>query len=218
MSRIEYEELDQHMEGKTHIVGCDEVGYGSIAGPLVVCGVHAPKDWAVTALNDSKKLSAKKREVLRAFLLRQSEKGVIAFHIAERTNKEIDKIGLGVALKDCYVEIFKKLYTPESLLICDGTLKFDGMGVDDYDQVSIIKADTLLPSVMAASIIAKTYRDEKMKKLHLQYPYYDWANNVGYYGANGVHIEGIKKHGYSPLHRLSYNLKVLAGLNIPVNE
>ena len=111
-----------------------------------------------------------------------------------------------------------KEYSDDSLIICDGTLKFDGLDVDSFDKVSIIKADTLIPSVMAASILAKTYRDDKMKKLHQVYPYYDWNNNMGYYGANGLHIAGIKTHGYSPLHRLSYKLKALEGLQIPTFE
>lgn len=218
MSQIKIEELKDYLVDKSYIVGCDEVGYGSIAGPLVVCGVRAPKGWTLTGLNDSKKLSEKRRDIMREQLLNLIENKTIAFHLAERSNAEIDKVGVGVALKDCYVENFKSLYNDESLLICDGILKFDNLGVDDYDKVSIIKADTLVPSVMAASILAKTYRDAKMRKYHFTYPQYDWENNVGYYGADGQHIAAIKKYGYSPLHRLSYKLKIFAGMNIPVNS
>lgn len=215
MARIQFIELENFLTDKQFVIGCDEVGYGSIAGPLVVCGVRAPKDWCLDGLNDSKKLSEKRRDLMRELILKVAQDKIIDYHIAERSNTEIDKVGLGVALKDCYIENFKKLYSPESLLICDGTLKFDGLGVDDYDQVSIIKADTLIPSVMAASILAKTYRDAKMREYHKQFPNYDWENNVGYYGANGAHIEGIKKFGYSPLHRLSYKLKALEGIEVP---
>jgi len=218
MAQIKYEELKSLLDKKTSIVGCDEVGYGSIAGPLVVCGVRAPKGWTLAGLNDSKKLTENRRNVMRDQLMKLIEAGTIKFHLAERTNAEIDKVGVGVALKDCYVENFKALYTDESLLICDGNLKFDNLGVDDYDKVSLVKADTLVPSVMAASILAKTYRDKKMREYHLKYPQYDWINNVGYYGADGQHIAGIAKHGYSPLHRLSYKLKVFEGMKIPVNE
>lgn len=218
MTQIKIEELKSFLDNKTYIIGCDEVGYGSIAGPLVVCGVKSPKTWNLSGLNDSKKLTENRREIMRDQLLKIIENKTIEFHLAERSNKEIDQVGLGVALKSCYVEIFKKLYTDDSLLICDGNLKFDNLGVDDYDKVSIIKADTLVPSVMAASILAKTYRDDKMRKYHLAYPQYDWVNNVGYYGADGLQIAAIKKYGYSPLHRLSYKLKVLAGMIIPVNE
>src|SRR5208283_3088266 len=100
--------------GKTHIIGADECGYGSIAGPLVVCGVRAPKDWTMEGLNDSKKLTPKRREALRAKLLQDK---VITYHIAERDSVTVDKFGVYPVLKECYVEIFHKLYQPDSLII-----------------------------------------------------------------------------------------------------
>lgn len=187
---------------KPIIVGCDEVGYGCLAGPLVVVGVRAPKDWQIPGLNDSKKLSAKKREVLRGQLLKAIEKNEIAWHLAERSNIEIDKDGVAVALKSAYVECFKALYQEDCLIISDGILKFDNLGVDDYDKVSVIKADTKYPAVMAASILAKTYRDEKMKTLHQLHPLYGWESNVGYPAKD--HLEAIEKYGPCPLHRFSY--------------
>jgi ribonuclease HII len=191
---------------KEFIIGADEVGYGCWAGPLVVCGVKAPKGWNLIGLNDSKKLSEGKRATLYAQLLKLNEEKEISFHIAERSNTHIDKVGLGVALKESYVEIFKTLYTPKCLIISDGILKFDNLGVDDYDMVSLIKADTQIPTVMAGSILAKHYRDTVMKVHHNSYPEYDWENNVGY----GVkkHKEAIRKHGFTPLHRMSYNIKL----------
>lgn len=213
MTQILFNELNNYTKNKNHIIGCDEVGYGAISGPLVVCGLRAPKDWNLEGLNDSKKLSEKKRDLMRDKLLPLVHKGIISFHIAERTNKQIDEYGLGVMLKDAYRECFTKLLVNDSLIVCDGILKFDSTPTD---QVSLIKADTLVPSVMAASILGKTYRDHVMRELHKQYPYYDWDNNVGYYGANGLHIEGIKKYGYSPLHRLSYNLKALQNITLPM--
>lgn len=218
MSQIRYSDLNNYLINKKYVIGNDEVGYGAICGELVVCGVKAPKDWKIDGLNDSKQLTPKKREIMREKLLEVAFKGDIQFHIAERSNKDIDTLGLAPMLKACYIECFKKLYSDDALIICDGTIKFDGLDVDAFDKVSIIKADTLVPSVMAASILAKTYRDGKMKELHKVYPFYDWDNNMGYYGANGLHIAGIKKHGYSPLHRLSYKLKALEGLVIPVNK
>ena len=178
------------MLDKPIIIGCDEVGYGCLAGPLVVVGVRAPKDWALAGLNDSKKLSPKRRE------------GVIAWHLAERSSQVIDQFGVASALKDAYVECFKALYQDDCLIISDGILKFDNLGVDAYDKVSVIKADTKFPAVMAASILAKTYRDGKMKLLHKQYPNYGWDHNVGY-GAKD-HLEAIAKYGPCPLHRMSY--------------
>ena len=190
------------MTEKPFILGCDEVGYGSWAGPLVVVGVRAPKDWALDGLNDSKKLSPKKRETMSAKLEKLIADGSIRWGLAERSNTIIDQIGLGVALTDAYVEIFKRLYDEESLIISDGNLKFDNPEVDAYDKISVIKADSKYTQVMAASILAKVYRDSKMKLLHKQYPNYGWDHNVGYYSTD--HMEGLQTHGPCPLHRHSY--------------
>lgn len=190
------------MLDKPIIIGCDEVGYGCLAGPLVVVGVRAPKDWALAGLNDSKKLSPKRREEMRHKLSKLIGEGVIAWHLAERSSQVIDQFGVASALKDAYVECFKALYQDDCLIISDGILKFDNLGVDAYDKVSVIKADTKFPAVMAASILAKTYRDGKMKLLHKQYPNYGWDHNVGY-GAKD-HLEAIAKYGPCPLHRMSY--------------
>lgn len=190
------------MIDKPIIIGCDEVGYGCLAGPLVVVGVKAPKDWQIPGLNDSKKLSAKKRDAMLLPLMKLAKSNVISYHLAERSSQEIDKVGVAVALKDAYVECFKALYEEEALIISDGILKFDNLGVDAYDKVSVIKADAKFPTVMAASIIAKTYRDDKMHQLHHTYPNYGWDSNVGY--GSKDHLEAIEKHGPCPLHRFSY--------------
>ncbi len=199
------------MIDKPFTIGCDEVGYGCLAGPLVVAGVRAPKDWALEGLNDSKKLTANRREVMRAKLLKLIEEKVITYHLALRPNTYIDKVGVAKALKEAYVECFTALYEKESLIISDGILKFDNMGVDDYDKVSVIKADTKFQTVMAASILAKTFRDELMRALHTRYPMYGWDHNVGY-GAKD-HLKAIEEHGPCLLHRMSYapmkNMKAL---------
>lgn len=190
------------MLDKPIYVGCDEVGYGALAGPLVVVGVRAPKDWTWPGLNDSKKLSAKKRETLRGQLGKLIENKTIAWHLAERSNVQIDKVGVAVALKDAYVECFHALYEDNCLIISDGILKFDNLGVDAYDKESVIKADTKFPTVMAASILAKTYRDEKMKIFHPLHPMYGWDHNVGY--AAKDHLDALQKYGACALHRFSY--------------
>jgi ribonuclease HII len=190
------------MLDKPVTIGADEVGYGSLAGPLVVVAVRAPKDWALDGLNDSKKLSPKKRGVMLLKLMKLVKSKEITYHLAERSNIEIDKRGVYVALKDAYVECFHALYTPDSLIISDGNLKFDNLGVGAYDQVSVIKADSKYPAVMAASIIAKEWRDDKMHTLHFTYPAYGWDHNVGY--AAKDHLEAIDKYGPCPLHRFSY--------------
>lgn len=190
------------MIDKLAIIGCDEVGYGSLAGPLVVCGVRAAKDWSLLGLNDSKKLTPKKRGVMLLKLMKLVESKEISYHLAERSNQQIDKEGVAVALKDAYVECFHALYQPDSLIITDGILKFDNLGVDAYDKVSVVKADSKYPAVMAASIIAKEWRDDLMHKLHWKYPLYGWNHNVGY--AAKDHLEAIEKYGPCPLHRFSY--------------
>jgi ribonuclease HII len=190
---------------KTIFIGADEVGYGALSGPLVVCGVKAPRDWSLAGLNDSKKLSEKKRESMRHKLNDLIEKKEIEWHLAERCNFHIDKNGVAFSLKDAFMEVFTFLYNKDCLIISDGILKFDNPAVADYDMVSLVKADAQIPTVMAASILAKTYRDEKMKLLHQLHPDYGWDSNVGY--GSPTHIEAIKKYGYSPLHRLSYKIK-----------
>ena len=190
------------MLDKPFTIGVDEVGTGCIAGPLVVVGVRAPKDWALAGLNDSKKLSAKRRDAMLLPLMKLVKSQEISYHLAERSNEYIDEVGVAVALKEAYVECFRALYTPDSLIISDGILKFDNLGVDGYDKVSVIKADAKYPTVMAASIIAKVYRDDKMHALHHTYPNYEWLSNVGY--GSKSHLAAIEKYGPSPLHRYSY--------------
>jgi ribonuclease HII len=115
-------------------------------------------------------------------------------------------MGLAAALRACYAEVFIKLHDDESLLIADGNLKFDELVERGYDIVSLIKADTQIPTVMAGSIIAKQYRDTLMKLLHNKHPLYDWVNNVGYGAAK--HKAALKLHGFTPLHRMSYKIKL----------
>lgn len=189
-----------------YIIGVDECGTGSIAGPLAVSGVKAPTDWTMDGLKDSKKLK-KVIFKMQDNILANFSSNNISYHIAQRSNQEIDSIGLAKALKDAYVEIFHKLYEPDSLIITDGTLKFDNLGVDNYDKISLIKADTKIPTVMAASILGKAYRDKIMHDLHTTYPKYDFISNVGY--SSKKHLEAIKSHGYSDIHRRSYKIKSL---------
>jgi ribonuclease HII len=185
-----------------NIVGCDEVGYGSLAGPLVICGVSAPADWAIPGLNDSKKLSDKRRHELRDELMKCADNHEIVYALAERSNQQIDQVGVAKALKTCYAEVFKHFHPMYSDIIVDGNLKFDNLGVESYSIRSLVKADTLIKQVMAASIIAKVYRDDIMRKLHHQYPNYHWDKNVGY-GAP-EHLQAIKQYGPCLLHRFSY--------------
>lgn len=197
-----YPEINNLLINKKSIIGVDEVGYGALASSLVVVGVKAPKDWSLEGLNDSKKLSPARRSAMSVKLEKLIADGAIGWALAERSNTFIDKHGVAVALKDAYVEVFQQLYQDDSLIISDGTLKFDGLGVDAYDKVSVVKADAKFPTVMAASILAKVYRDSKMKLLHKTYPMYGWDQNSGYGVKN--HLDAIAKYGPCPLHRFSY--------------
>jgi ribonuclease HII len=185
-----------------YIIGCDECGTGSLAAQLVVAGVRAPHDWSLPGLNDSKKLSEKQRELMTAKLQPLILNNTIAFYLAERSNLIIDQQGMYAALKDAYIEVFHQLYQPLDLVIADGTLNFDGLGVENYNIKSVIKADGKYPAVMAASILAKTYRDRQMKELDAQYPNYNWKINKGY--PTKEHLSALHKFGASPLHRFSY--------------
>jgi ribonuclease HII len=126
----------------------------------------------------------------------------LKFYLAERSNQFIDKMGVAFALRDAYVEVFHNLYQPDCLIISDGILKFDNPSVETYDRVSLIKADAQIPAVMAASILAKTYRDDLMHEQHKHYHQYGWDTNVGY--GSKEHLNAIWKHGVTPLHRMSY--------------
>ena|ERR1700679_2671159 len=196
------DDVNDLLVNKAQVVGADEVGYGCLAGPLVVVGIRAPKDLNLEGLNDSKKLSEKKRVAMFVKLCPLIENKTLGYHLAQRSNKFIDHMGVAYALKDAYVEVFTNLYQSDCLIISDGILKFDNPAVATYDMVSLIKADGQIPAVMAASIIAKTYRDEEMRKHHHTYPEYGWDTNVGY--GSKDHLDSIAVFGPTPLHRMSY--------------
>ena len=188
-----------------YIIGVDEVGWGALSGPVVVVGVRAPKDWFIEGLADSKKLKAsseKKLYEMRDKLGDLIEKKEITWHLAARSSVEIDKMSPAAALKSSYIEVFNSLYDDASHIISDGILNFEGLGVEHMSMESMVKADTKIPTVMAASILAKTYRDELMKIMHQLHPMYGWDSNAGY--ASRDHLEAIAKYGPSPLHRYSY--------------
>ncbi len=187
---------------KKFLIGADEVGYGAWSGPVFVCAVKAAKDWQIDGLRDSKKLSPKKRMELREKLLKEASDKKIEFAFASRTSQEIDFLGLGVATKQCYIDLFEKFYDGNSLLIADGIFNFDKIMGNGYTGIALIKADDTIPVVMAAAILAKTTRDAIMEKLSKDYSNYGWEGNKGY--PSPEHIKAIKKHGVSPYHRLSY--------------
>lgn len=209
------------LEGFDFVIGADEVGYGAFAGPLRVAAVLAPKDWTLDGLNDSKKLSRKKREALDDKLWDLCDSGEIIICDIFGFNDEIDREGLGKIQKRLLVSCINgcsdtlKRNSNKDNKICaivDGNLNLDKYNLH-VPYKSVIGADSKVPTVMAASIIAKVYRDDYMRGQDSLYPGYDFANNVGY--GTPKHQEGLKKLGVSKIHRLSY--KPLASM-IKINS
>jgi ribonuclease HII len=170
------------------LCGIDEAGRGPLAGPLVVVGVILHQD--LDELNDSKKLSAKKREILFEKIIKHS-----SFYIAVKDNILIDKKGISFAINSSLNEIKDALKAKE--YIFDGNSSFN---VKDIK--TLIKADTKIKEVMAASILAKVFRDRLMCDLAKFYPQYNFCQHKGY--GTKEHIENIKKYKLSPIHRKSF--------------
>ncbi len=180
-----------------HVVeaGCDEAGRGCLAGPVVAAAVILPADYHHAQVNDSKQLSEKQREQLR-FVIEQE---AIAYAIASVSPEEIDEINiLNASFLAMHRAIEQLQVTPEHLII-------DGNRFTPYPFIShqcIVKGDSKYFSIAAASILAKTYRDEIMRTLSQEFKGYDWENNKGY--PTKKHRAAIAKHGITPHHRLSF--------------
>jgi ribonuclease HII len=177
--------------------GCDEAGRGCLAGPVAAAAVILPDKFEHPFLNDSKQLSEKKRDILREII----EKEAIAWAVSMIDNEEIDQINiLNASIKAMHLSVEKLTTTPRSLLI-------DGNRFHDYPGIPhkcIVKGDSIYKCIAAASILAKTHRDEYMLQQHESFPFYAWNKNKGY--PTKIHRAGIEKHGPSPLHRLSFKL------------
>ncbi len=177
--------------------GCDEAGRGCLAGPVVAAAVILPEDFENDLLNDSKKLSEKQRDTLRPII----EKQALAWAVGIIDNNEIDQINILNASFLAMNRAVKKLsINPEHLLI-DGNRFRTKL---DIPYSCIIKGDGKFLSIAAASVLAKTWRDELMEKLHNQYPQYNWGKNKGY--PTKQHRDSIKAHGISPYHRKTFRL------------
>ena len=185
-----------HTEGVTE-AGCDEAGRGCIAGPVFAAAVILPPGYQNSSLDDSKKLSAKSREQLR----REVERDAIAFGVGVVDEKEIDKINILNASLLAMHKALAVLQTLPGHLIIDGN-RFKPYG--DVAHTCIVKGDGKYASIAAASILAKTYRDEFMTNLHREYPVYGWDRNMGYPTLS--HRKAVLEHGPSPYHRRSFRL------------
>lgn len=177
--------------------GCDEAGRGCLAGPVFAAAVILPKGFYHDLLNDSKQVKEKNRNELRAII----EKEAIAFAVSKIDHNEIDRINiLKASFKAMHLALNKLKVKPELLLI-------DGNRFVPYKKIPhrcIIKGDATYSSIAAASILAKTYRDDYMNKLHQQFPQYEWDANKGY--GTVAHRQAITAFGVSPYHRMSFRL------------
>ena len=177
--------------------GCDEAGRGCLAGPVFASAVILPQDFSSPLLNDSKTLN----ESLRYSLREEIEKSALAWSVAMVGNEEIDEINiLNASIKAMHIAIRKLKIKPEFLLI-------DGNRFKPYKSiphVCIIKGDSKYFSIAAASVLAKTYRDDFMKQAHRKNPDYNWEKNKGY--PTREHRGAILEKGISPLHRKSFRL------------
>ena len=188
--------LSHYYEGLVE-VGCDEAGRGCLAGSVYAAAVILPPDYENELLNDSKKLSAKKRYTLRA----EIERDAVAWAVGVVTPEEIDKINI---LNASFLAMHRALdqlkVRPEAVIV-------DGNRFKPYQELpftTIVKGDGKYLSIAAASILAKTYRDDYMLSLAEEYPQYDWQSNMGY--PTKKHRQAISEHGVTPYHRKSFNL------------
>ena len=177
--------------------GCDEAGRGCLAGSVYAAAVILPPGYDNPDLNDSKKLTAARRNALR----RQIERDAVAWAVGIVTPEEIDSINI---LRASFLAMHRAL---DQLAVRPQAVIVDGNRFVPYQNLpyaTIVKGDGKYQAIAAASILAKTYRDDYMDALAEEYPFYDWKSNKGY--PTKAHREGIRQHGISPYHRKSYNL------------
>jgi ribonuclease HII len=177
--------------------GCDESGRGCLAGPVVAAAVILPKNYKHPFLNDSKKLTAKQRDLLKIEIINSA----IAWNVSFIDNNEIDVLNIQRAsIKAMHHAIDGLSEMPQFLLI-------DGNRFYPYKNLkhkTIVKGDSLFFSIAAASVLAKTFRDDFMEKIHNEFPEFGWNRNKGY--ATQFHRHAILKHGITPYHRKSFAL------------
>jgi len=185
--------------------GCDEAGRGSLAGPVFAAAVILPADFEHPLLNDSKKVTPDHREELRIYI----EKHALSFGVGFADHKEIDRFNI---LKASFLAMHRAIAALSSK---PALLLIDGNRFSVYPRIPhkcIVKGDATFASIAAASILAKTYRDQFMIGLHEEYPYYGWDMNKGY--GTEEHRKSIALHGLSPYHRKSFHCVDLQ-MNLP---
>ena len=179
--------------------GCDEAGRGPLAGPVYAAALILPPDFRHPLLNDSKQMSEKARYELREVIEREA----IAWRVEAVQAEEIDRLNiLWASVTGMQRAVLGLSVKPDFLLIDGNKFRpFEGYGRDAYK--TVVHGDATYASIAAASVLAKTYRDDRMKALALEYPGYGWERNMGY--PTPEHIEAIRRLGYTPEHRKSFH-------------
>ena len=195
--------LKPYLEPDRLEAGCDEAGRGPLAVPVYAAAVMLPPDFFHPLLNDSKQMSEKAREELRPIIEREA----IAWAVEAVEADEIDRLNiLWASVTGMQRAVLRLDPAPEFLLIDGNKFRpFGPYGFKHYQ--TVVHGDATYASIAAASVLAKTYRDERMRELSRDYPQYGWDRNMGYPTAE--HIEAIRRYGYTPLHRKSFHVKEL---------
>ncbi|MDP4210784.1 MAG: ribonuclease HII [Bacteroidota bacterium] len=199
MTKINSAELKAFFQTELTEAGCDEAGRGCLAGPVFAAAVILPSDFTHPLLTDSKKLSEKQRYKLRS----EIEQSAIAWAVESSDNEYIDQHNILKASVHTMHKAVNKLAIQPGFLIIDGNYFIAMKG---FAHKCIVKGDSLYYSIAAASILAKTYRDDYMYNLHNQFPEYNWQKNKGY--PTLAHRKAIEQHGITPFHRKSFNLGI----------
>lgn len=194
-----------HEQGRVE-AGCDEAGRGCLAGSVYAAAVILPPDYQNERLNDSKKLTARQRYALRQDI----ERDAVAWAVGVVTPQEIDQINiLNASILAMHRALDQLQVRPEAIIVDGNRFK----PYRDLPHTTIVKGDGKYLSIAAASILAKTYRDDEMIRLAQEYPDYDWQHNMGY--PTRKHREAIRQHGITPYHRRTFNLLGSEELTIP---
>lgn len=189
--------------------GCDEAGRGCLAGSVYAAAVILPPDYHNERLNDSKKLTARQRYALRQDI----ERDAVAWAVGVVTPQEIDQVNiLNASILAMHRALDQLQVRPEAIIVDGNRFK----PYRDLPHTTIVKGDGKYLSIAAASILAKTYRDDEMIRLAQEYPDYDWQHNMGY--PTRKHREAIRQHGITPYHRRTFNLLGSEELTIPFNS
>lgn len=183
--------------------GCDEAGRGPLAGPVYAAAVILPKDFHHPLLNDSKQMTEKNRDILRPIIEREA----VAWAVEAVQAEEIDTLNILWASVTGMQRAVLRLDPRPQFLLIDGNKfrPFEGYGFKDYR--TVVHGDATYASIAAASVLAKTHRDEFMRKIASDYPEYGWDRNMGY--PTPEHIEAIRRYGYTPWHRKTFTVKEL---------